>query len=281
MRKYPPYAFTHRHIRAESYARMRLLAPLLTLILVCISLVVPIVALQCKTDEGAMMLLYRLCASDFQCSTENQITVDNIIEGASLSIENIRSHNEGYQILRNVVSFLQLVRGPGNNSVDPEADFAKATISDAQLRESDIFYAIWKPEMAAQLPRIFYGGDVDCSYMAMSSDPVPRTVMSEYLLTVYALNTYHNEIAAPPECNNMNEDRLLDASTGEYYCSCRLGKVCTESDQLIHVRVVLLAVIAGVAIVVCFFIIWRGGKVLYDVDKLEAVIAEHQNVAYQ
>lgn len=243
-------------------------------------------SLQCKTQEGAMMLMYRVCTNDYQCATRNQITQDGIISGIALNSPVARLHNEGYQVMSKTVSFLQLIRGLGQHGIENEDDFAAATLNDSQLRESDIFYAIWKPDAASQLPRVFYrspSGEtdaVDCAKVAMDDNPIPRDIIGQYSASLHALNTYKVDIAAPPECNNINEDRILDTSTGEYYCSCRPGKVCIESTHMLPARITLLVVLAVAAVGMFIFITWTGGYAFYSLDKLEGQVAENEKVVY-
>lgn len=232
------------------------------------------------------MLMYRICATDYQCATRNQITADNTIRGIALNSPTARLHNEGYQVMSTTVSFLQLVRGLGERKFTSEDAFSEATLKDASLREGDIFYAIWTPESAAQLPRVFYTAfgenpaGVDCKEMAMSENGIPRDVLGHYTASLYALNTYKVEIATPPECNNVNEDRILDTSTGEYYCSCRAGKVCIASNHMLPARIALLVVIAVAAVIMVIFVTWKGGNAFYSVDKLESEAAQSEVVLY-
>lgn len=208
------------------------------------------------------------------------------MRGIALNSATARLHNEGYQVMSTTVSFLQLIRALGDGKFATEDDFSAATLNDAQLREGDIFYAIWTPESATQLPRVFYTVSesgtmgVDCKETAMSKDPIPRDILGHYTASLYVLNTYKVEIATPPECNNVNEDRILDTSTGEYYCSCRPGKVCIASNHMLPARIALLVVIAVAAVIMLIFITWKGGNAFYSVDKLESQVAQHEQTMY-
>lgn len=252
-------------------------------ILVFFALIAGGLSLQCRSEEGAEMLMYRICAADYQCATRNQITTENTMRGIALNSATARLHNEGYQVMANTVAFLQLIRTLEDNKFATEDEFASATLQDAHLREGDIFYAIWEPSTAAQLPRIFHTtqeGSEDCKQIAMSEDPIPRDLLGQYVASLYALNTYRVEIATPPECNSMNEDRILDIATGEYYCSCRPGKVCTKSNQMLPARIALLIVLAVASVAMLIFITWKGGNAFYSVDKLEAYAAEYEKTIY-
>lgn len=229
------------------------------------------------------MLLYRICTADYRCATHNQITTENTLKSTSLNSTTSRLHNEGYQALLNTVSFLQLIRPLGVDGIATEDDFAKVTLQDVQLREGDIFYAIWEMGTAAYLPRIFYvnrSKSEDCRHIAIDDVPIPRKILGECVASLYALNTYHVEIATPPECNNMNEDRILDTETGEYYCSCRPGKVCVQSNQMLPARIALLVVIAIAAVATTIFVTWKGGNAFYAIDKLEAQVADYEQTLY-
>jgi hypothetical protein len=164
-----------------------------------------------------------------------------------------------------------------------EEEYTINLFSLEQNREGDIFFALWDGNIASYIPRIFYqdtNNSTDCRAISLLESPVPHTAFADYAASLYAMNTYRDQVAVSSVCDNINEERIPDPETGVYYCACKEGKECSEDTHLLELRIVLLVIFCVVSIVILIVITWKGGHAFYTLDKAEAVLEEEQRREY-
>ena len=142
----------------------------------------PVAPLRCYTKRGAEHLLYRACASTFQCAQHNGITPQEI----DIDIDEISKTN-GYYNLSFRFHRLGLAIG-----LSVTQSFSGDHPYQAESALDDIYHVIWQTPIATGLPRLSYTREgvetddgIDCMVLAkdvhLDSTVMLHLVMEEAL----------------------------------------------------------------------------------------------------